>query len=67
MRKDNAYNSTEKMGNYYPNIHYSEWAWIGQLMDYQLDNNGSISMLEADISHMLKVFTGPQKPAILAA
>jgi rhodanese-related sulfurtransferase len=48
-------------------IHYSEWAWVGQIMDYQLDNNGSISMLEADIGHMLKVFTGPQKPAILAA
>jgi rhodanese-related sulfurtransferase len=48
-------------------VHYSEWAWAGQIMDYQLDNNGSISMLEADIGHMLKVFTGPQKPAILAA
>jgi len=48
-------------------IHYSEWAWAGQIMDYQLDNNGSISMLEADISHMIKVFTGPQKPATLAA
>lgn len=42
----------------YP-IHYSEWAWAGQIMDYQLDNNGSISMLEADIGHMLKVFSGP--------
>lgn len=50
----------------YP-IHYSEWAWAGQIMDYQLDNNGSISMLEADIGHLLKVFTGPKNPAILAA
>jgi len=50
----------------YP-IHYSEWAWAGQIMDYQLDNNGSITMLEADIGHMLKVFTGPQNPAIMAA
>ena len=48
-------------------VHHSEWAWAGSIMDYQLDNNGNISMLEADISHMLKVFTGPQKPAILAA
>ena len=48
-------------------VHYSEWAWGGQIMDYQLDNDGSISMLEADIGHMLKVFTGPQNPAILAA
>jgi hypothetical protein len=48
-------------------IHFSEWAWAGQIMDYQLDNNGSISMLEADIGHMIKVFTGPKNPAILAA
>lgn len=48
-------------------IHYSEWAWVGQIMDYQLDNNGSISMLEADIGHMLKVFTGPKNPATIAA
>jgi hypothetical protein len=46
-------------------IHYSEWAWIGQIMDYQLENIGAISMLEADIDHMRKVFTGPQKPAIM--
>ena len=48
-------------------IHYSEWAWIGSIMDYQLVNEGALSMLEADVTHMLKVFTGPQKPAILAA
>jgi rhodanese-related sulfurtransferase len=40
-------------------IHYSEWAWAGQIMDYQLDNNGSISSLEGDVFHMLKVFSGP--------
>ncbi len=48
-------------------IHYSEWAWIGSIMDHELHNTGTISSLEGDISHMLKVFTGPQKPAILAA
>ena len=50
----------------YP-IHYSEWAWIGQIMDYHLVNEGAISMLEADITHMLKVFTGPKNPATIAA
>lgn len=58
---------TGTMSIYYPRIHYSEWAWIGKPTDYQLDNVGTISMLEADIEHMLRVFTGPQKPAILAA
>lgn len=57
-----SWNEMEKTG-----IHYSEWAWIGAIMDHELHNTGTISSLEGDISHMLKVFTGPQKPAILAA
>jgi hypothetical protein len=49
----------------YP-IHYSEWAWIGSIMDYHLVNEGALSMLEADINHMLRVFTGPKNPATIA-
>lgn len=56
---DNAYKSNEKMGNYYPNVHYSEWAWIGEKFDYEISNNGSLGMLEADVNHLLKIFTGP--------
>jgi hypothetical protein len=48
-------------------IHYSEWAWIGSIMDYHLVNEGALSMLEADITHMLKVFTGPKNSATIAA
>jgi hypothetical protein len=48
-------------------VHYSEWAWIGHPVDYQLDNVGTLSSLEADIVHMKKVFTGPQKPATIPA
>lgn len=48
-------------------VHYSEWAWIGYPVDYQLDNVGAISMLDGDVDHMLKIFTGPQKPATIAA
>lgn len=40
-------------------IHSSEWAWIGQKFNYLISNNGSIAMLEADVKHMIKVFTGP--------
>lgn len=40
-------------------IHYSEWAWVGESFDYTLHNESSVSMLESDISHMLKVFSGP--------
>lgn len=64
-RKANQKGNTDLMSDY--PVHYSEWAWIGHPTDYQLDNNSSVSMLEADIEHMIKVFTGPQKPAILAA
>lgn len=48
-------------------VHYSEWAWIGQNFDYQLDNVGPLSMLDGDIQHMIRVFTGPQKSATIAA
>lgn len=56
-----------QMSIYYPSVHYSEWAWIGSIMDYHLVNEGALSMLEADITHMLKVFTGPKNPATIAA
>lgn len=48
-------------------VHYSEWAWIGAVMDYHLTNEGALSMLESDITHMIKVFTGPKNPATMAA
>ena len=63
---DQRFDAREKMINLY-NVHYSEWAWAGQIMDYHLDNSGPISMLEANISHALKVFTGPKNPATIAA
>jgi hypothetical protein len=48
----------------YP-IHYSEWAWAGQSTDYILHNEGTLNMLEADIDHCIKVFTGPRNPATM--
>jgi hypothetical protein len=53
----NKTGSNEMMENF-SNIHYSEWAWIGQKLDYNIDNNGSIMMLEASVKHLLKVFGG---------
>lgn len=63
--KANLECNTDLMSDY--PIHYSEWAWIGHPTDYQLDNVGAVSMLESDIEHMIRVFTGPKNPAILAA
>lgn len=49
------------------NVHYSEWAWIGSNADYQIDNVGSVTTLDGDVAHMIKVFTGPKHPATIAA
>jgi hypothetical protein len=49
----------------YSNVHYSEWAWIGSQFDYQVDNEGTLDQLKAEISHCIKVFTGPIDSAII--
>lgn len=43
----------------YPNVHVSEWSWIGNQFDYHIDNKGSMIVLESEINHLLRVFTGP--------
>lgn len=45
----------------YPEVHVSEWAWIGTHFDYVLSNNGSKVELEACVKHMLDIFNGPVK------
>jgi hypothetical protein len=61
--KANKEENTDLMVNY--PIHYSEWAWLGHHRDYVIDNNGSLVMLESDIKHMMRVFTGPKNTAII--
>jgi hypothetical protein len=48
----------ERMQDKFPDIHYSEWAWIGTKYDYVLDNNGSMRDLEANLDYMLTLFGG---------
>jgi hypothetical protein len=57
--KNNLEPGVSDMSVYYPSIHYSEWAWIGSIVDYELHNIGTLSALEGDVRHMLKVFSGP--------
>ena len=54
--KANMENNTDHMAKHA--IHYSEWAWIGERTDYDISNNGSLSMLDADVKHLLKIFGG---------
>ena len=37
----------------YPNIHYSEWAWIGKKMNYEIHNNGTFLDLQKEVDKML--------------
>lgn len=57
--------TVSQMSIYHPSVHYSEWAWIGQSFEYEISNNGTLSMLEGDVDHLLKVFTGPKNAAII--
>jgi len=40
-------------------VHYSEWAWIGQSIDYLIHNTSSLEELKNNIGHMMQIFTGP--------
>jgi hypothetical protein len=44
-RECNTYNKQEIMRNAYPEVHFSEWAWIGAHYDIVMDNNCSLDEL----------------------
>ena len=37
----------------YPNVHRSEWAWIGQTFNYIVNNNGTVEHLYEQIKNLL--------------
>jgi len=45
-RECNVYNKLEIMRNAYPEVHFSEWAWIGAHYDIVMDNNCSLDELK---------------------
>lgn len=53
------YDNGRLMENKYPEIHVSEWAWIGSPFHYQIYNNGTKTELESNIKYMLTCFAGP--------
>lgn len=53
--------NTPVMEQKWENIHYSEWAWIGTHFDYQLENEGSLGELQANVDYMLTLLNGPVK------
>jgi len=44
------------MAQYYPEVHYSEWAWIGHHYDVILDNSGTVERLSKMVDEILNSF-----------
>jgi len=55
---DTAYrHNTEglfEMYRKYPDIHFSEWAWIGQKFNHVIENEGTLEKLSQDIKNILQ-------------
>ena len=45
----------ELMPNAYPDVHVSEWSWIGTDFDYVLENNGSKQDLFSQLESIVKI------------
>ena len=52
-RECNTLNKPEIMRNAYPEVHYSEWAWIGQHYDVVMDNNCSLDELKIRVDKLV--------------
>lgn len=50
---DKEPNITLGMKKNYPNIHYSEWAWIGHEVDGMISNNGTLDELEINVKQLV--------------
>ena len=46
---------TPYMSIKYPDIHFSEWAWIGQEFDHEIENDGTLSELKTKVNMILEV------------
>ncbi len=56
---DHNVNGKYEMRKKYPDVHLSEWSWIGTKFDYVIDNSGSKAEIPPMLSHMTRIFTGP--------
>jgi len=56
-----AYNLTTKWDGsiqkmqHYPDVHFSEWAWIGKTLDFQINNNTTLDDLKHLVVELLKL------------
>jgi hypothetical protein len=52
-RECNYNNQQEIMRNAYPEVHYSEWAWVGSHYDIVMDNNCSLDELTVRVDKLV--------------
>jgi len=50
---ENTDMTTGSMSTHWPNIHVSEWAWIGQKIDYTITNDGTLNDLKRTVFNVL--------------
>jgi len=50
---DSNLNNNPLMAEKYPEVHYSEWAWVGSELNGIIENNGTIEDLEKRVSYIL--------------
>ena len=41
----------------YPDVHISEWGWIDEKFDYDIENNGTVEELNNKIDNIIKNIT----------
>ena len=52
-RECNVQDKLDVMRNAYPEVHYSEWAWIGQHYDVVMDNNCTLEELKTRVDNVI--------------
>ena len=50
---ENTDNQTGLMDKHWPKIHVSEWAWIGQKIDFTINNSGTLYDLRKSVKEIL--------------
>jgi hypothetical protein len=45
--------NSDLMSMYHPNVHVSEWSWIGQKIDYTIENDGTLIDLKRMVINVL--------------
>jgi len=47
--------ANQLMPQRYPDVHQSEWAWVGSVFDYELENNNTVNELHCKLSNLLSM------------